>query len=61
MQGWCSLEDVERLKYLMEKVGLLRRVLAPRELLRGHERAIQQRLRQQSKKGLLQTAEDVKA
>ena len=59
-QGWCSLEDVERLKFLLEKVGLLRRVSAPRELLRGHERAIQQLLRQRRKEELPQTVEDVK-
>ena len=39
-QGWCTLTDIGRFKHLMEKVGLLRRVLGPQILLRQHERAI---------------------
>ena len=40
LQGWCTLTDIGRFKHLMEKVGLLRRVLGPQILLRQHERAI---------------------
>lgn len=43
--GWCTLTDVERFKFLMEKVGLYRRVLAPQTVLRAHERTIQQLIR----------------
>lgn len=50
-EGWCSLHDVERLKFLLEKVGLLRRVRAPQAVLRQHERAIQQRIRLQAAQG----------
>jgi hypothetical protein len=45
LQGWCSLHDVDRLKHLLVKLGLLRRVLAPQAVLRGHERAIRTRMR----------------
>ena len=42
-QGWCALQDVPRFIYLMEKVGLVRRVLMPQVLLRQQERAIRRR------------------
>ena len=42
-EGWCTLTDVGRFKYLMEKVGLLRRIHGPQALLRQHERQIRQR------------------
>ena len=45
MQGWCTLTNVERFKFLLEKVGLYRRLSAPQALLRQHERLIQRRLR----------------
>ena len=45
-QGWCTLTNVDRYKYLMEKLGLYRRILAPQLLLRQHERQIQSRIRQ---------------
>jgi hypothetical protein len=44
VQGWCTLTNVERFKYLLEKVGLYRRLSAPQALLRQHERQIQRRL-----------------
>ena len=34
MQGWCTLTNVERFKFLLEKVGLYRRLSAPQALLR---------------------------
>lgn len=40
-QGWCELKDVERLKHLLQKIGLFRRISGPSILLRQHERAIQ--------------------
>ena len=45
VQGWCTLTNVERFKFLLEKVGLYRRLSAPQALLRQHERQIQRRLR----------------
>lgn len=44
MQGWCTLVNIERFKFLLEKVGLYRRLSAPQALLRQHERQIQRRL-----------------
>lgn len=41
LQGWCELKDVERLKHLLQKIGLFRRISGPAILLRQHERAIQ--------------------
>ena len=40
-QGWCTLANIDRFKFLMEKVGLYRRVQGPQALLRQHERRIQ--------------------
>ena len=45
VQGWCTLTNIERFKFLLEKVGLYRRLSAPQALLRQHERQIQRRLR----------------
>ncbi|KAI3436820.1 hypothetical protein D9Q98_006230 [Chlorella vulgaris] len=50
-QGWCTLTDVARLKYLLEKVGLYRRLHTPAALLRRHERDIQRMLRQAAVSG----------
>ena len=44
-QGWCTLTDIPRFIYLMEKVGLYRRLHTPATLLRQHERRIQAQLR----------------
>ncbi len=44
-QAWCNLFDIERFKFLMEKLGLYRRIHGPQLLLRQHERQIQRRLR----------------
>ncbi|KAL6776982.1 hypothetical protein ACKKBF_B19730 [Auxenochlorella protothecoides x Auxenochlorella symbiontica] len=41
LKGWCELKDVERLKHLLQKIGLFRRISGPSILLRQHERAIQ--------------------
>lgn len=43
-EGWCSLSNVPRFTFLMEKVGLMKRFLMPRVLLSQHERAIQRML-----------------
>lgn len=43
--GWCSLSDISRFKFLMEKIGLMRRILIPQAVLRQHERSIQLRAR----------------
>ncbi|KAL4457894.1 hypothetical protein ABPG75_012759 [Micractinium tetrahymenae] len=43
--GWCTLSDIERFKFLMEKLGLYRRLHGPQVLLRQQERQIQRRLR----------------
>lgn len=43
-QGWCNLFDVERFKFLMEKLGLYRRLHGPQLLLRQHERQIRWRM-----------------
>jgi hypothetical protein len=51
LQGWCTLTDVARLKYLLEKVGLYRRLHTPAALLRRHERDIQRMLRQAAGSG----------
>lgn len=40
-QGWCTLASIDRFKFLMEKLGLYRRVQGPQALLRQHERRIQ--------------------
>ncbi len=45
-QGWCTLANIERFKYLMEKVGLFRRIYSPQLILRLQERAIQATLQQ---------------
>lgn len=39
--GYCLIEDVEKLKSFMLKEGLFRRTLIPRQILRMHERTIQ--------------------
>jgi len=39
--GYCLMEDVEKLKSFMLKQGLFRRTLIPRQILRMHERTIQ--------------------
>ena len=39
-QGWCTLSDIGRFKYLMEKLGLYRRIQGPQLILHLHERAI---------------------
>lgn len=43
--GYCSLHNLPRFLYLMQKVGLMRRVLMPQVLMRGQEREIQRLLR----------------
>lgn len=45
LQAWCNLFDIERFKFLMEKLGLYRRLHGPQLLLRQQERQIQRRLR----------------
>ena len=50
-QGYCTLTDIERFKFLMEKIGLYRRLHGPQILLRRQERQIQQRLRRQQQQG----------
>lgn len=42
--GWCTLSDVPRFTFLMEKIGLMRRFLLPQTLLRQHERAIRRHI-----------------
>ena len=39
-QGWCTLSNIERFKYLIEKLGLYRRIQGPQLILRLHERVI---------------------
>lgn len=51
--GWCNLHDIDRFRYLMEKLGLYKRVLAPQALLRQHERAIQRVIRDLQEEAML--------
>lgn len=46
VQGWCTITNVRRLIYLLEKVGLYRRMHAPSALLRQQEREIRRRMAQ---------------
>jgi len=46
--GWCPLHDIPRLLYLLEKIGLMKRIYMPQVLLRGHERVIQRQLHRAS-------------
>ena len=43
--GWCALSNIPRFIHLMEKVGLMKRVVLPQEVLRQQERRIEKRLR----------------
>jgi hypothetical protein len=40
-QGWCSLTNIPRFIHLMEKIGLMKRVLLPQAILRQQERVFQ--------------------
>lgn len=40
LQGWCSLTDIPRITYLLEKIGLYRRIHLPAMVLRHHEQRI---------------------
>jgi hypothetical protein len=51
--GWCNLHDVNRFKFLMEKLGLYKRVLAPQAVLRQHERAIQRVIKDLQEEAML--------
>ncbi|KDD73134.1 hypothetical protein H632_c2500p0 [Helicosporidium sp. ATCC 50920] len=42
VEGWCTLHDIDRFKYLTVKLGLYERIAAPSVLLKSHEREIQQ-------------------
>ena len=46
-EGWCTLTHLPRFLYLMEKLGLYRRIHGPQILLRQQERAIQRALREE--------------
>eukprot|EP01023_Acetabularia_acetabulum_P011464 TRINITY_DN1527_c0_g3_i1.p1 TRINITY_DN1527_c0_g3~~TRINITY_DN1527_c0_g3_i1.p1 ORF type:complete len:678 (-),score=70.91 TRINITY_DN1527_c0_g3_i1:363-2396(-) len=39
-EGWCSVEDVEYLKQLATRSGLMYRFFEPQMLLRGHQRIV---------------------
>ncbi|PRW56345.1 glycosyltransferase-like protein [Chlorella sorokiniana] len=54
-QGWCTLSNIDRFKFLMEKVGLYHRVHGPQALLRQHERRIQERMRNEREQRWLVT------
>eukprot|EP01026_Neomeris_dumetosa_P040568 TRINITY_DN33500_c0_g1_i1.p2 TRINITY_DN33500_c0_g1~~TRINITY_DN33500_c0_g1_i1.p2 ORF type:complete len:190 (-),score=16.66 TRINITY_DN33500_c0_g1_i1:437-1006(-) len=39
-EGWCSVEDVEYLKQLATRSGLMHRFFEPQMILRGHQRIV---------------------
>lgn len=45
VQGWCSLYKMEELKDALMRAGLLLRLHAPQQIIRGQEVALQQRMR----------------
>lgn len=43
--GWCPLTNIPRFIFLMEKLGLMKRILMPQMLLRQHEQRIVEEMR----------------
>ena len=41
-KGWCPLTDIPKLRVLLERVGLLKRVLMPQQILWSHEMRIRE-------------------
>jgi len=39
-QGWCSLVDIEKLKVLLQRLGLMERFMRPQQILSRHEMEI---------------------
>lgn len=42
MKGWCPLTNIPKLRILLERVGLLKRVLMPQQILWSHEMRIRE-------------------